>query len=266
MLFSKYQGTGNDFILIDDRNNTFPTHNQSLVAQLCHRRFGIGADGLILLQDHNDYDFRMVYFNADGAEGSMCGNGGRCIVRFAHDLGIFKTHTRFLAVDGEHLAEVDGEEVRLKMSDVPSLAPAGQADESVPQPAYSFLNTGSPHVVKFISGLATYDVAAEGYTLRHDAAFAPGGTNVNFTELVKGNSLFVRTYERGVEDETYSCGTGVTAAALVAHQQQNLLSPISIRTLGGNLKVAFTAQEDGSFTDIYLIGPAQRVFGGNITL
>ncbi|RYF72395.1 MAG: diaminopimelate epimerase [Cytophagaceae bacterium] len=257
MLFAKYQGTGNDFILIDDRNNTFPTHNQTLVAQLCHRRFGIGADGLILLQNQADYDFRMVYFNADGAEGSMCGNGGRCIVRFAHDLGVFKTHTRFLAVDGEHLAEVDGEEVRLKMSDVPSM------DN---QTGYTFLNTGSPHVVKFIDGLSAYDVVSEGRQLRNDSAFAPGGTNVNFTERVKGNGLFVRTYERGVEDETYSCGTGVTAAALVAYQQHQLASPISIRTIGGNLRVAFTPQADGSFTDIYLIGPAQRVFGGNITL
>ncbi|WP_375447955.1 diaminopimelate epimerase [uncultured Fibrella sp.] len=261
MLFSKYQGTGNDFILIDDRNNTFPTHNQSLVAQLCHRRFGIGADGLILLQNQSDYDFRMVYFNADGAEGSMCGNGGRCIVKFAHDLGVIKNHTRFLAVDGEHLAEVDGEEVKLMMSNVPAWPTRSET-----QTDYDFLNTGSPHVVKFLTGLASYDVINEGRQLRHDAAFSPGGTNVNFTEVVNGNGLFVRTYERGVEDETYSCGTGVTAAALAAHRHQRLSSPVSIRTLGGNLRVAFTAHADGSFTDIYLIGPAQRVFGGNITL
>ncbi len=261
MLFSKYQGTGNDFILIDDRNNTFPTNNQSLVAHLCHRRFGIGADGLILLQNHPDYDFRMVYFNADGAEGSMCGNGGRCIVKFAHDLGIFKTNTRFLAVDGEHLAEVEGDEVRLKMSDV-----SGRSDVSVDTQTYAFMNTGSPHVVQFLDGLAQYDVVGQGRQLRYNAAFSPGGTNVNFTELVDGNGLFVRTYERGVEDETYSCGTGVTAAALVAHQQQRLTSPVAIRTLGGNLRVAFAAQPEGSFTDIYLIGPAQRVFTGNITL
>lgn len=257
MLFTKYQGTGNDFILIDDRNETFPIHNQKLVAQLCHRRFGIGADGLILLRHQSGYDFKMVYFNADGAEGSMCGNGGRCIVRFAHDLGLFTTHTRFLAVDGEHIADVDGDEVRLKMSDVPGMDT---------YPDQTFLNTGSPHVVKFLSGLDTYDVVGEGRQVRYADAFRPGGTNVNFTEMREANSLFVRTYERGVEDETYSCGTGVTAAALVAHRQRNVPSPVAIRTLGGNLRIAFTAQKDGSFTDVYLIGPAQRVFTGNITL
>ena len=262
MLFTKYQGTGNDFILIDDRNNTFPTHNSALVAQLCHRRFGIGADGLILLQNHSDSDFRMVYFNADGAEGSMCGNGGRCIVQFAHELGLFKTHTRFLAVDGEHLAEIDGDEVRLKMSNVPA-----PSNESLTGPGtYFFLNTGSPHVIQFVEGLATYDVLNKGRLLRNDAAFSPGGTNVNFAELLTANSLFVRTYERGVEAETYSCGTGVTAAALIAHRQHGLSSPVAIRTPGGNLRVTFTPQPDGSFTDIHLIGPAQRVFGGNITL
>ena len=262
MLFTKYQGTGNDFVLIDDRNNTFPTHNQALVAQLCHRRFGIGADGLILLQSHADYDFRMVYFNADGAEGSMCGNGGRCIVRFAHELGLFKTRTRFLAVDGEHLAEIDGDEVRLKMSNVPT-----PSNASVTEPGTSlFLDTGSPHVIQFVERLASYDVVSEGRLLRNDAAFSPGGTNVNFTELLTGDSLFVRTYERGVEDETYSCGTGVTAAALMAHRQHGLSSPVAIRTPGGNLRVTFTPDANGSFTDIYLIGPAQRVFSGNVTL
>ena len=262
MLFTKYQGTGNDFVLIDDRNNTFPTHNQALVTQLCHRRFGIGADGLILLQSHADYDFRMVYFNADGAEGSMCGNGGRCIVRFAHELGLFKARTRFLAVDGEHLAEIDGDEVRLKMSDVPT-----PSNASVTEPGTSlFLDTGSPHVIQFVERLASYDVVSEGRLVRNDAAFSPGGTNVNFTELLTGDSLFVRTYERGVEDETYSCGTGVTAAALMAHRQHGLSSPVAIRTPGGNLRVTFTPDADGSFTDIYLIGPAQRVFSGNVTL
>ncbi|GAB3556644.1 diaminopimelate epimerase [Spirosoma fluminis] len=257
MNFSKYQGTGNDFVLIDDRAGEFPATDQRLVEQLCHRRFGVGADGLILLQTDPDYDFRMVYFNADGAEGSMCGNGGRCIVRFAHDLGIFGTHTRFIAVDGEHAAEVNEHGISLKMSDVTGIEDRNDL---------TFLNTGSPHVVRFADDLESLDVMAEGRSIRYSSEFQPGGTNVNFVQVVGGNTLFVRTYERGVEDETYSCGTGVTAAALVASQQLGLPSPVSIRTLGGNLQVAFTVQETGGFSDVYLIGPAAYVFGGEVTI
>lgn len=272
MNFVKYQGTGNDFVIVDDRSGTFPATDQALIEQLCHRRFGIGADGLILLQndhspdasgestpgvDSSRYDFRMVYFNADGAEGSMCGNGGRCIVRFAHDLGIFTDKTRFMAVDGEHLAEVRGEDIYLKMSDV-----AGIDNRA----GLTFLNTGSPHVVQFVDDLESLDVVAQGRALRYDSRFSPGGTNVNFAQIVVGNTLFVRTYERGVEDETYSCGTGVTAVALVAHQQLNMTGPVHIKTLGGNLRVSFRAKTGGEFEDIYLIGPAKRVFAGAIPL
>lgn len=272
MHFYKYQGTGNDFVLIDDRAQTFPAHDQALVARLCHRRFGIGADGLILLQTHPDYDFRMVYFNADGAEGSMCGNGGRCIVRFAHDLGLFERQTRFLAVDGEHAAELRNDQrgaaqrgaaqVHLRMSNV-----SGSLDEATGlQPNQTYLNTGSPHVVQFVDDVDEYDVVGEGRSIRYSAAFAPGGTNVNFTQLVDGASLYVRTYERGVEDETYSCGTGATAAALAAHRQFALPSPVTLRVVGGALQVSFTPQPNGSFTDIYLIGTAQRVFEGEVTV
>ena len=253
MNFFKYQGTGNDFILIDDREQRFPAINQALIERLCDRRFGIGADGLILLQNDSDYDFRMVYFNADGAEGSMCGNGGRCIVRFAYDLGLFETKTRFVAVDGEHLAEIHGDEVRLKMSDVSNMHEQG---------SQTFLNTGSLHVVSFVTDLDNPDVVnvvADGRTIRHDARFQPGGTNVNFVQVLDNNSLYVRTYERGVEDETYSCGTGVTAVALVAYQQEGIPNPVAIRTRGGNLRVSFNAQADGQFDEIYLIGPAKRV-------
>jgi diaminopimelate epimerase len=257
MNFSKYQGTGNDFVLIDDRGKAFPATNQVLVEQLCHRRFGVGADGLILLQSDPDYDFRMVYFNADGAEGSMCGNGGRCIVRFAHDLGVFDRKTRFIAVDGEHEAEVTEGRISLKMSSVSGIENRN---------GLTFLNTGSPHVVRFVDDLESLDVVAEGRAIRYSEEFKPGGTNVNFVQVLDGNTLFVRTYERGVEDETYSCGTGVTAAALVAYQQLNMSSPVAIRTLGGNLQVAFTPQEEGGFTDVYLIGPAEHVFAGTLTI
>jgi len=253
MTFYKYQGTGNDFILIDDRAGTFAA-TQAAIARLCHRRFGIGADGLILLQNHPDYDFRMVYYNADGAEGSMCGNGGRCLVRFAHDLGLFETHTRFLAVDGEHEATATETDISLKM---------GQVTDFRLEPAYAFLNTGSPHVVKQVENVETLDVVGEGRAIRHADAFGPGGTNANFMQVVGENALFVRTYERGVEDETYSCGTGVTAAALVASRTLGMRSPVSIRTLGGDLRVAFDANGD-SFAPIYLIGPAVRVFEGRL--
>lgn len=255
--FVKYQGTGNDFVIIDDRNETFPASDQTLVERLCHRRFGVGADGLILLQNHPDYDFRMVYFNADGAEGSMCGNGGRCIVRFAHDLDLFKNKTRFLAVDGEHLAEVQGEDIFLKMSNVTAIE---NRDEQL------FLDTGSPHVVQFSDDLESFDVVGEGRTIRYSPTFQPGGTNVNFAQVVDGTTLFVRTYERGVEDETYSCGTGVTAVALVAHQQLHIPNPVAIQTIGGNLRVSFNPKADGQFDGIYLIGPAKRVFSGTITV
>ncbi|GAB3782573.1 diaminopimelate epimerase [Spirosoma horti] len=257
MDFFKYQGTGNDFILIDDRSKTFPAANQALIEQLCHRRFGIGADGLILLQPDSDYDFRMVYFNADGAEGSMCGNGGRCIVRFAHDLGIFDRETRFIAVDGEHTAVVDEETVSLKMSPVSGIDG---------RDGLTFLNTGSPHVVLFVDDLESLDVVAEGRAIRYSDSFHPGGTNVNYAQVLADDTVFVRTYERGVEDETYSCGTGVTAVALAAHQQLAMTGPVAIKTIGGNLRVSFNQSADGKFDTIYLIGPAKRVFAGSITV
>jgi diaminopimelate epimerase len=255
--FFKYQGTGNDFVMIDDRNETFPAHDQALIERLCHRRFGVGADGLILLRNDPDYDFRMIYFNADGAEGSMCGNGGRCIVRFAHDLNLFAQKTRFVAIDGEHTATVTGDEVSLKMGDVAAIGEQG---------AHTFLNTGSPHAVLFTDDLESTDVVAEGRAIRYSEPFSPGGTNVNFVQLMEQSSLYVRTYERGVEDETYSCGTGVTAAALAAHRQLGIAGPVAIRTLGGNLRVSFCQQPDGTFTDVYLIGPARRVFAGTSIL
>ncbi|MFD2936271.1 diaminopimelate epimerase [Spirosoma flavum] len=265
--FFKYQGTGNDFVLIDDRNGAFPASDQALIERLCHRRFGVGADGLILLQNYpgpgeeaseeSDYDFRMVYFNADGAEGSMCGNGGRCIVRFAHDLGLFETETRFLAVDGEHVAVVSEENISLKM---------GAVSVIEDRDGLTFLNTGSPHVVRFVDDLESLDVVAEGRSIRYNSLFQPGGTNVNFAQVLDDNTVFVRTYERGVEDETYSCGTGVTAVALVAHQQLTMADPVSIKTIGGNLRVSFTSQAGGGFDTIYLIGPAKRVFAGTISL
>lgn len=255
MQFFKYQGTGNDFIMIDNRSAIFiPTTEQ--IAYLCHRRFGIGADGLILIEKDANYDFRMVYFNADGNEGSMCGNGGRCAVKFAYDLGMFEQSTTFIAVDGEHKASVEGEIVSLKMIDVNTIEH---------HDTYDFLNTGSPHYVAFKSNLSAIDMYSEGKAIRYaDEWVKRGGTNVNFVEVMGENEISVRTYERGVEDETYSCGTGVTACGIVGFLNHGLTPPIKVNVLGGELKVDFIAQSPTQFTAIYLIGPAKMVFRGEI--
>jgi len=251
--FAKYQGTGNDFIMVDDREQTFPI-TENLIAHLCHRRFGIGADGLILLQKAEGYDFRMVYFNADGREGSMCGNGGRCTARFAQDLGLFEEGTTFIAVDGEHKAAVCEEEIFLKMGDVAGYQQDGEA---------IFMNTGSPHYVAFVDDLETRDIVSEGRSIRYGEVYGPqGGTNVNFAQVIDEQTLSVRTYERGVEDETYSCGTGVTACALAAYTEKSMSEPINIITKGGGLRVSFVPNNQGGFESIYLIGPAVKVYEG----
>ncbi|WP_375415751.1 diaminopimelate epimerase [uncultured Hymenobacter sp.] len=262
MTFYKYQGTGNDFILLDDRSEDFPAAEHQHIARLCHRRFGIGADGLILLRNCPDYDFQMLYYNADGHPGSLCGNGGRCTVAFARQLGVIGQKARFMAADGPHeaLVEADGT-VRLKMSDVAAAEPIAAEAGDV------FLDTGSPHYVRFLppgagAALAELDVLAEGRALRGSR---PHGTNVNFVEApaTASQPWAVRTYERGVEDETYSCGTGVTAVALAA-AGRGAASPVRLRTPGGELEVAFEARADGSFANVWLSGPAVLVFQGRL--
>lgn len=249
MKFYKYQGTGNDFIMIDDRDYSFPI-SQKYIEHLCHRRFGIGADGLILLQNDAEYDFRMIYYNADGREGSMCGNGGRCTVRFAEDLGIFKENTKFIAVDGEHKAKANKKAITLKMGEVHSL----ECREN-----YDFMNTGSPHYVTYVTDIEKFDVLSLGKSIRYSPEWvARGGTNVNFVEILTDDTIYVRTYERGVEDETYSCGTGVTASVLSANMRHSMKSPINVITKGGKLQVLFNE----GFTEIHLIGPAIKVFDG----
>lgn len=252
--FYKYHGAGNDFILIDNRGLTFDADNISLTALMCDRRFGIGADGLMLLQNHPPYDFEMRYFNSDGREASMCGNGGRCIVAFARSLGLVGNTTRFLAVDGPHeaLLETDNK-VNLRMSDVEKIETIGQD---------FFLNTGSPHYVRFMEDLSTLDVFQEGRKIRYSDRFKPGGTNVNFV-MQHDNHLTVYTYERGVEDETLACGTGITASALCAGYKMGInKGNFHISAKGGNLQVSFE-QSGGVFTDIWLKGPARFVFEGN---
>lgn len=253
MEFFKYQGTGNDFVMIDNREMQFDD-TQANIARICHRRFGVGADGLILIENAEGYDFRMRYFNADGAEGSMCGNGGRCAVQFASDLGIFEDHTRFLAVDGVHSSRIEHGNVFLHMIDV-----EGIKEE---QDGY-FVNTGSPHLVIFHNDINTLDVKALGSAIRYSEYWeSRGGVNVNFVQLIDSSTLKVRTYERGVEDETYSCGTGVTAAAIVSHLIKSAATGLRIQTLGGELKVSLNSGE--KITGIILSGPAEQVFRGEL--
>ncbi len=252
--FSKYQGAGNDFVMIDNRQVEFDK-TQKNVAKLCHRRFGIGADGLILLEqaEQPDEDFKMVYYNADGSESTMCGNGGRCIVQFAHDLGLIKEQTVFTAIDGRHEAELKGDLIALKMIDVPEVTKAGDA---------FILNTGSPHYVKFVHNIDELDVEKEGKAIRYSDRFKAEGINVNFIEI--GTDLHkIRTYERGVEAETYACGTGTTAAAIALYISGHSSTSVNIKAVGGQLKVNFTPQNNG-FTDVWLTGPAQCVFEGLI--
>jgi len=256
--FYKYQGTGNDFIIIDNRDLKFNRTDNALVTKLCDRRFGIGADGLMLLQNKQGYDFEMVYYNSDGNESSMCGNGGRCIVEFARSIGLVKEKAHFIATDGNHDALVQTGFITLKMKDVKDVEINSD---------FSFLNTGSPHYVAFVNDVEHYNVVDEGKKVRNNQRFKTEGTNVNFIEK-KYNELFVRTYERGVEGETYSCGTGVTAAALVAalRNVSTAQDYCDIKTLGGNLKVKFNQHTDNSFTDVWLEGPATFVFKGEINI
>lgn len=254
--FYKYQGTGNDFVMIDNRNNVFPREkDKEKVEWLCHRKFGIGADGLMLIQNHPEYDFELVYFNSDGSQ-SLCGNGSRCAVHFANHLNIIGTKTRFLAYDGPHDAEIKEGLIHLKMHDVKEV---NLIKEDF------FINTGSPHYVKFVDKVNFLNVFEEGRKIRESEPFKKEGTNVNFVEVKNESEIFVRTYERGVEDETLSCGTGVTACAL-ASSYKNLKSPVKVKALGGNLQVSFQQNEDSTFTDIYLIGPAEIVFKGEIEI
>lgn len=255
--FYKYQGTGNDFIILDG-NAGLPALTEENIRQFCDRRFGIGADGLMVFLERPGYDFEMKYYNADGREGSMCGNGGRCIVRFAYHQGIHKDTYRFLAVDGEHEAEIDiNGWVRLKMKDVGRVTMHG-ADFT--------LDTGSPHYVKFVNDLQEIDVFDEGKRIRNGNGYAREGINVNFVETVNDHTIWVRTFERGVEDETYSCGTGVTAAALVSAHNETGFNQVDVQTLGGKLSVEYDRVSDQDFRNIWLCGPAEYVFKGEITV
>jgi diaminopimelate epimerase len=257
--FYKYQGAGNDFILVDNRKNVVNHHDPKLIAHICDRRFGIGGDGIMFLQNLQGYDFEMVYYNADGQPSSMCGNGGRCIVAFAKFLGIIDSEANFLAVDGPHYAKIseNGDWISLQMIDVSEIN--RDADAYV-------LDTGSPHYIQQVNGLKDKDVYHDGSAIRNNDTYKAKGINVNFVEPLN-DGYFVRTFERGVEDETYACGTGVTAVALAMAKQNNQTGQINtpIKVLGGDLNIRF--ETDGEhFSNIFLEGPAVQVFDGEVEI
>lgn len=258
--FYKFEGTGNDFIMLDGRNADYSFLTQPVIERLCNRHFGIGADGLIILTPAENADFKMVYYNSDGRTSSMCGNGGRCITAFANYLGLIQGTAAFTAIDGPHESTINKAEghawdVSLKMIDVNGFEKIG---------ADYYLNTGSPHYVRFVGNVDTVNPVAEGRAVRYNSRFAAEGTNVNFVATNNG-VIDVRTYERGVEDETLSCGTGVTAAAIAAHLHgiENEHNTYTIQTTGGNLRVHFIHQ-NGQFTDVWLSGPVKFVYQGTV--
>lgn len=256
--FYKYQGTGNDFVMIDNRQETFPKENIQLIEKLCDRRFGIGADGLILLENDTETDFKMVYYNSDGNQSSMCGNGGRCLVAFARQLRIIENKTTFIATDGLHHATIsENGMVSLQMKDVDSVKI---------EKDYIFLDTGSPHHVQLVEDLRNYPIKEKGAEIRYGKLYGKAGSNVNFVHQNDTDTFSVRTYERGVEDETLSCGTGVTAVAIAMKAIGKTNSDtIKLNVEGGKLEVSFQ-EKNGKYADVFLKGPATFVFEGNVEI
>lgn len=258
MNFYKYHGTGNDFVIMDNRSGTFDGEDNLLVKHICHRRFGVGSDGFMLLEKSEKYTFSMRYYNSDGNESTMCGNGGRCIVAFANKLGLVPTGKvfEFEAIDGLHQAVCNTDHIRLKMINVEEIREVANG---------YFLNTGSPHFVRYTDDLDGMDVFTSGRILRNDKEFGEGGCNVNFVSKLSEGVISVRTYERGVEDETWSCGTGCVASVLTDYYKNRVSQDYLVHVRGGQLKVQFIPNDDNSFEDIWLEGPASFVFQGEIT-
>ena len=254
--FSKYHSTGNDFVILDNRNDIIKKKNKKTIRSICQRRFGVGSDGLILLQNHKDVDFEMLYFNADGALSTLSGNGARCVVSYAKELGIIDNECKFIAADGEHTAIINGKVVKLKLCDVNEIEEDGD---------YFVLNTGSPNYVTIHTHLDKIDVSIVGKQIRNNERFKKEGINVNFVEIQYDNKLFVRTYERGVENETLSCGTGIVASAIAVAVELDDGTDFEIATRGGNLNVSFERNGD-TFSNIWLEGPVIKVYEGQIKL
>ena len=249
--FYKYQGTGNDFIIIDDRDNTFDCNDNKLISTLCERKMGIGADGLIVLRNHSSHDFEMIYFNSDGYLSSFCGNGGRCIIDFARYLGIINSDTVFIACDGEHKGRITDDIIHLQMKEVKNIE---LFDDGI------ILDTGSPHYVKMVSELSSLNVKLEGAKIRNSPQFITEGININF--VLNEPHMQIRTYERGVEDETFSCGTGVVASVIAMHYSKQInKETVDVSTLGGNLVVDFE-YSNNCYHNIWISGRVNMIFSG----
>lgn len=259
--FIKYHATGNDFILIDNISEKYNGFRAGKVTRLCHRRFGIGADGVILIEKHPEWDFMMNYYNSDGKIGTFCGNGSRAAVHFAKQLGLCKEKAHFMASDGAHLAEfISDKEIRVRMHEVKEYARSGKD---------IILDTGSPHFIRFVKNTDEIDVVKSGRAIRNEKRFMPKGINVNFVEVENAGSFRMRTYERGVEDETWSCGTGTVAAAIaysVLKKNNILKQSYRISSPGGKLKVSFERRAENSFSKIWLQGNAIPVFSGSVEI
>lgn len=256
--FYKYQGAGNDFVIFDGRGSDILGHlNEQTISWICDRRFGIGGDGLMVLGNHIDFDFEMIYYNSDGKPSSMCGNGGRCLVAFAEKKGVIDSICSFIAVDGPHKAKIVDGIIELQMNDVHQINKANNDD---------IIDTGSPHFIRQVKDLHTIDIITEAHQIRYNDRFAKDGINVNFCHFGE-DGLSIRTYERGVEAETLACGTGATAAAISYVQSKGLTGThvIPVQAVGGKLSVKLT-QSDQGYTDLWLCGPGEYVFEGEIDI
>lgn len=258
--FTKYQGSGNDFVMLDNLSGGFDDLSTDQIQFLCDRKMGVGADGLIKLSSNVEFDFEMEYYNSDGSQ-SFCGNGARCSVAFAKSLGVINESTRFLAIDGPHNAEISKEGiVKLEMLKVSAFMELNND---------YIAETGSPHYVRFYESDEKIDIVSFGKSIRYSDMFIAEGINVNAVYVEAERELRVYTYERGVEDETLSCGTGVTACALayIYRTKQEMNMPIVIHTKGGELSVVVgDYSKDEGFDDIWLFGPALKVFDGSIDI
>ncbi len=259
--FTKYTATGNDFVIIDDRDLRFPHADHGFIRRILHRRFGVGGDGLILLQPSDHANFRMRHFNPDGSEAEMCGNGARSLLHFAHSLGLVGKHTTFESHSALHKGTIDGEQIRIKMNPPQNLMPGKPRFELPGMTVGGSVEIGVPHYVLFVAEVASVDVQLWGSELAHRPAF-PKGTNVDFVQVHSPNEINMRTFERGVEAETLSCGTGATASSVIASYLQGIQSPVTVHVLGGALSVEFNTD----FSELWLCGPVVPVFRGELLL